>query len=271
MPRFGGMGGAFGHMGGWGRVPAASAAFSPLDLTPALWIDPSDTATMFQSNAGTTTVTDGSVCGYAGDKSGAAFHLTSVADDSARPTWNNNSGLPYLNFDGINDLLRRTADLGCMAGSCSMFFALKANPANNTTLFGLGNSADADPIYEPYSNNGTPSTGAFFISNTAGVSQLNATTLQANAFDNTDNVYGIVDDTTSITPYLDGVAGTAANYTRSGSYTFDRTTLCGLIRTTTAGQFVARIYGVIIVLRAVSASEIASLTTYLGAKMGRVL
>src|SRR4051812_35647666 len=79
---------------------SAGSAFTPLSLIPALWIDPSDIATMFQSNAGTTAVTDGSACGYAGDKSGNGFHLTSVADDTTRPTWNNNGGLPYLNFDG---------------------------------------------------------------------------------------------------------------------------------------------------------------------------
>src|SRR5262245_22736554 len=105
MPRFGGLGGACGKLGAGGKMPVAAvvAAFDPSQLANlALWIDPSDTATMFQSNAGTTTVTDGSVCGYAGDKSGASFNIISAADDTTRPTWNNNSGLPYLNFDGSN-------------------------------------------------------------------------------------------------------------------------------------------------------------------------
>src|SRR5690349_15189678 len=124
MPGFGGMGRSFGAMGAQPHPPssAAGAAFTPASLSPALWIDPSDTATMFQSNAGSTAVTDGSVCGYAGDKSGNSFNLTSLANDASRPTWVANAGLSYLSFNGTSQWLQRAMALGLYAAAANSVF-----------------------------------------------------------------------------------------------------------------------------------------------------
>lgn len=257
-------------MGAANVAGSAAAAFTPLSLTPALWIDPSDTTTMFQSNAGTTTVTDGSVCGYAGDKSGAASNLTSAADDTTRPTWNNNAGLPYLNGDGVNDTLRRTAALGLYAnGAHSIFFAVRANPAASAALFAEGGSV-TDASVSILANAATPSTGRYLQRNDAAALPVDAT-LAASYFPNTDNVIGLTDSGTSVTGYINGVAQTPTAATRSGVYTLDRTSLFALVRSTTGNFFAGRVYGVVAVKRVLTAGEIASLTTYLGAKAGLVL
>lgn len=245
-------------------------AFSPADLRPQLWLEAGRLDTLFTTVAGTTTPADTGTVGRWLDLSVNGFDMTATADDTTRPTWNANSGLPYLNFDGTNDLLRRTADLGCFSAvGCSMFFAIRPNPSTNRSLFALGNSADADTLYTPYSNASTATTGAFFHSNDNGVGPLNATTLQTSAFTNTDCVYGILDNGSTVAPSLNGVLGAESSaYTRGAAFTCDRTTLCAQIKTTTGSWFATRMYAAVIVNRRLNTEEVAKLTTYLGKTMG---
>lgn len=254
----------------------SSGLWTPRRLGPALalWIDPSDTTTMFQSNAGTTVVTNGSVCGFAGDKSGAAFHLTSAANDTTRPIWNSNTGRPYLQFTlATSTMLRRTADLGMYAaGACSVFFALRGNPGVDKRLLSSGNTGNDTPVYCPIqSDSATTTTASGFIRNDANSTLLaSSTDIQVNAFDNTDRVYGVIDDGSNLTPYLNGVAGTAVPYTRSGALTVDCLSLGALLRIAAGNFWEGRIYGLVVANRAITA-ERQNLTTWLGAKMGLVL
>lgn len=274
MPRFGGMGGAFGHMGGGGKVLAAAAAagFSPLDLTPALWIDPSDTATMFQSNAGTTAVTDGSACGFAGDKSGTAFNLTSAADDTTRPNWVSTGGFPYLDFTSASSqILLRQATLGLYAaGAVSIFAAVKANPATNAIFCGEGSSASNNPAYLlPRANGSTASTNEMYIRNDANTTiTISALPTTPSFWNNTDQVVGITDDGANLIPYINTTAQTTRTYTRSGALTIDRFSLGGWQRAAASNFFTTRVYGLVIVKRVITAGERASLITYLGNKAG---
>lgn len=53
--------------------------FSPLTLSPALWIDIADSATLYQSNGGALASADGDPVGHIVDKSGNAKHLTQTS------------------------------------------------------------------------------------------------------------------------------------------------------------------------------------------------
>lgn len=250
----------------------ANAAFTPLELTPSLWIDPSDTSTMFQLITGATAVTDGSVCGHAGDKSGNARHLTAAANDTTRPTWNNNAGFPYLNFDGVNDCLRRTAALGLYAGASgnTILIAVRSNnPTTQKVLLADGNTADTDTVYGIISNATTQTTMDARITNDAAGPVANIQ--RTSCFAGSDLVIGFTDDLSTITTYVDQTAGTPTGYTRTGVLSPNRFSLGAVVTSITTGFFVARVYGVIIVPRVLTATERANAITWLAARQNRVI
>jgi hypothetical protein len=57
----------------------SATSFNPLSLSPALWLDASDSTTLFQSNGGSASSADGDPVGYWMDKSGNAKHLTQTS------------------------------------------------------------------------------------------------------------------------------------------------------------------------------------------------
>ena len=250
-----------------------TAAFSPLDLSPSLWIDPSDLSTLFQSNAGSTAASSNSdPVGYAADKSGNGFHITSTADDTTRPLLQGVGTFPYLDFDGSNDKLRRVANLALYTGgSCSIFIAVKSNPSVVANFVGeYTNNA----IVSYIGNQTSPlSTSRVFIRAEDGATIMinNADITEANAFDDTDNVYGITDSGTVVTSYLDGVSNDNKSYTRSGTLVPTKFCINADLRGTGSGYMSGRLYGLICYPFVLSAPQIADVVTWLGAKMGRSL
>jgi hypothetical protein len=243
------------------------SAWTPADLTPDLWIEPAQGG-LFQSNAGSTAATANSdVVGYAPDLSGDGFHLTSAADDTTRPTLQGVGALPYLSFDGSNDILRRTASLGSYAaGAATWGIVFRSNSnAVNSYLLAEGSSAGANMILGNVIASATATVQTMFWRNDAN-GQVIATAFVPNAgvFDGTDRVLIITDNGSTITTYVDGVAGATSAYTRSGAFTPDRFALGGLVRNTTGSWWAGRVYGLVAVNRVVSAGERADLTTYLG-------
>ena len=257
--------------------------FSPSSLSPALWLDPSDITKYFQSNAGTTQVTDTSVCGYATDISGNAFDVKSVADNTTRPTWNNNAGQPYLLFDGSNDFLYNATSLGMYnASGCSIFYAVRANISGSKTAADIVSEDSFNATLQNYrltqSNGTTASTHVGNIRNDAGSTPLNAVTLQTGVYDNTDRVIGVTDSGSSVIGYNNGSPGTPQSYARGGTPALTATQFCLGGRGSASGGTVSptgwqnfRLYGLVIVKRVLTTgggSETAQLTTWLGNKMG---
>lgn len=116
--------------------------------------------------------------------------------------------------------------------------------------------------------NVTASTAVGQIRNAAGTNLMAASTaVQSLVFNGSDHVFGIVDNGTTITPWLDGVAGSAVPYTasRTGVVLVDRFALCGLLRNVAGGAafWNGNIYGGVIVNRVLNSTEISNLSTYL--------
>lgn len=253
-------------------VTLTGTSFTPASLSPNLWIEPGKGG-LFQSNAGTTAATANSdVVGFCPDQSGNTFTLTSAADDTTRPTLQGVGTFPYLSFDGSNDMLRRTAALGSYAaGACSIFVVIRSNsPTVGARVFAEGDSASTNSVYSIVETNSTTSTSASgLIRNSTNTTLLGSSTvLQTGVFNGSDHVYGVIDDGANVTPYLDGVAGSAVPYTRGGTLTQDRTALGGLLRTSASSFWAGRVYGLVVVNRAITTQERTDLTTYLGSLAG---
>lgn len=254
-------------------------AFSPLSLSPTAYLRAAALDTLFQEVAGETAVSEAEdTVGAWNDLSANGFDLTAAADDATRPLWHPDGGAggasPYVLLDGTDDYLFRAASIGAYAaGASSWFVAVRGNPAVIRRLAAEGSSASDNPIYDLLqARQTTASTGSVFIQNDAASTIVNDDEdVQLNAFDNTDNVYGVVDDGSSITGYLDGVASEPISYTRSGTLTLNRFAVGALLRASPALFFAGRVYALVIVNRVLTADEIANLTTSLGAEMGRVL
>jgi hypothetical protein len=94
-------------------IPASRRrSFDPLTLTPALWLDASDDATLFDSTSGGSLPTDGNDIARWEDRSGNARHFTqgTAASCPHRQTGVQN-GLPVARFDGLNDVMNMVSGL----------------------------------------------------------------------------------------------------------------------------------------------------------------
>jgi hypothetical protein len=64
----------------------AGGGFTPADITTSVWLDASDSSTLFDATSGGSTPADGGAVARWEDKSGNARHMTRVIFDSRRPT-----------------------------------------------------------------------------------------------------------------------------------------------------------------------------------------
>jgi hypothetical protein len=250
-------------------------AFTPADLRPALWLEADAMHTLFTEVAGSTTPADTNTVGRWLDRSMTSFDVTATADDTTRPTWNLNSGRPYLAFNGTNSLLRRTAALGMYAaGACSIYAAMRSNAATGRQFVGERQTASATPLYELFVSAGDADDLGVLIRNDANTltSPGATTTLTACAdevLDDTDFVMGFEDTGAIVRHYDDGALVDTDAYTRSGVLTLDRFEIGGSLHGTS--HFSCRLYAMVIVLRTLTAQERAGLVTYLGRKAGLIL
>lgn len=238
-----------------------------------------DLTTLFQNNAGTGAVAaDSDVVGMWQDKSANAFHLTSVANDNTRPVWRSGGGYPYVETDGINDVLRRLEAMDLWApGGVTIAIAMRASsPAVSRYPFAGGNSSQTNTILSPfYTSPTTAADAAAFYRADGGANIISNQTTNAAAFDGNDTVLVAVDNGSSVTVYQDGVAGTARAYTRgANAMTTNIIALGALVRgnpQTYAGYMAMRVHRVTIWATPLDATDRAAALTALAAKQGRTL
>jgi len=108
-------------------ISASRRRFNPLSLSPALWLDASDSSTLFDATSGGSLVAaDGAVARWE-DKSGNSRHATQ-SGSTARPLRKTSvlNGRDVLRFDGSNDYLicASASDWVFLHNSVSTFFAV---------------------------------------------------------------------------------------------------------------------------------------------------
>jgi hypothetical protein len=192
-----GKAGARGGTGSLGVLGTARNWWAPLFANgESGFIFPgfSNLAYLFQDSAGTTPVTTtGDSVGLAKDRSGTATNA-SESTTTMRPTWQANSGKPYLAFDGVDDYLQTT-----LLPTTAMTMAVAFRSANaNTNPMGGGNSGAS--LRASIAIGATGQLGAGWGA------QNNTVITGGSDIRGVDHVGILVADASNVSLYLDGVS-----------------------------------------------------------------
>jgi hypothetical protein len=143
-----------------GFFTPGGAEFSPLDLTPALWLDASDASTLYDATTGGSLVAaDGLVARWQ-DKSGNSRHATQATSGSRpqRKTAIQNS-LDVVRFDGTR-WMATVAFSGSQAFERYVVCNDRSSPSQSRVILAWGSGYD------------TPNPGADYLLNTGRVLQV---------------------------------------------------------------------------------------------------
>ena len=119
-------------------APPSGGAWTPAEISTRLWLDTSDSNTLFDATSGgSTPAADGEVLRIE-DKSGNGRHYTN-GNAGQRPLRKASAinGLDTLLFDGSNDRLRRTTDSPMPSGSGSYTWLVVARSSNVTSTLSI--------------------------------------------------------------------------------------------------------------------------------------
>lgn len=239
-----------GRLGDLG-VNGTLLSFSPLSLFAAGetggWYDPSDISTLFQDTAATTPVTaNNDPVGRINDKSGNGNHLLQ-ATAGKRPLYKVSGSFSWVQLDGTDDFMQKAFTLNQpnmrvtgirMLGWTNGRYIFDGGSDNASVLFQTGST----PNIEMYS-------GAFGPASTDAA--VNADVTVTETFNGASSKLSINGGTDAT-----GDAGTQA----AAGFA---------LGTATAGTCSNyRFYGGVAIGRILTASELASMHTYLTAKMG---
>lgn len=180
--------------------------FAPTDISGLkLWVDASDTATLWADTAGTTPATSG--VGRWSDKSGMGNHLTQSSATS-RPTTGTRTvnSLNALDFDGSDDYIDAPSSLYSITTNSNTFFFVCARDSSSGRMSYLRSSN----FCELYSDSS--------LKLTAAHDTIFAYTTVAGSPDTNTHVAGFIRNGASVQSFKDGplaTATTAANVTVS--------------------------------------------------------
>jgi len=234
--------------------PRASG-FNPKSIAGLqAWYDAADATTLGPTSNGVGSVSNNGPVKFVKDKSSGGFDLTQTGADSAAPTYvtASQNGLPALSFDG-GDQVNRSGSGAIMTEPFTLFIACKANATGTVRVCGVA---------------GTRSIGPFAVSNTEwGFFQTNAS--------GNISTFGVSATAASVLAVssTSGRAGTFfGNGTQAGTATIANITVGGFALGADVAGGGSRINGLIYEClsydSALSASQIASITRYLGRKWG---
>lgn len=235
------------------------AGFSPASLSPAIWYDASDIATLYQDAAGSTPVSsDGQPIALIRDKSGNGRHLTQ-ATASACPLFRTAAGLRWFEFDGTKRALlasRYTSNSGNFAIAWT---SRKADTSPHDDYHSVIAGVGANMTWVGDNVLGYTSPAVEYTTTGTTVGQLmggfDASSIHA------DHVSVITVAAGTLRSYLNGVAGNTATGVVAVSldgFTFPM------------GDYVyaGRVYQFMVFPRSLTSAEITDLTNWMKAKAG---
>jgi hypothetical protein len=131
------------------------ALWTPAQLSSELWIDFSDTTTLFDATSGGSNVTNGVGIARAEDKSGNARHFTEGTSGN-RPTWTSGvqNSLGIARYDGGDRLTN---------SSTSIWNFLHSTGGTVFVVVKNGTSADPQALYGWFGNNAASSASTGFL------------------------------------------------------------------------------------------------------------
>jgi len=167
--------------------------FSPLELSPVLWVDASDTSTISD--------TGGSVDTWA-DKSGNGYHLTqgtaALQPKSGTATIN---GLNVVEYDGANTQYLLNASMPWAGTSLTVFAVYEINPLDTQYIVAATHNS-AGYLYIAVDNNATPTSSG----------SMTSTSLYVDGVEFTGTTYNDVYDFVGNSPAIVRVTGTSVTY-----------------------------------------------------------
>lgn len=201
----------------------------------ALWYIGRDLAGVFEDSAGNTPAVLGGPVGLLRDRQYgvggmAGFHL-SQATAAAKPMIITlASGLLGINFDGIDDHMPIAYRPMFAAGGSTLVYSHDASLIGNSSFLLAESNVSSNS--QVYSLAGIAASGGdigSFLRNDANVAQMSFLPVVASGRLGA-GVTTVVDSGASILGVRNGSAGASVSYTRAGSYTFNRLTLCAAVR-----------------------------------------
>ena len=258
-------------------VPKKRSIITPAQIPNlGLWLDASDSSTLFQNSNGTTpAILNNDPVGYWGDKSDNPRNFANTVN-SRRPLLKlaTQNGRNTVFFDGVNDVLVRNSFM-YNAEAVTIFIASRTSAPTSTftnrALIGEV-SASSDrycPIFSRGSNPDYNQLTAFI--NIGGTTQLPATNQFGTAFNtNVFNIITAIDSGSSYTGFVNGVNGGTVAYTRPPSSSFTTAGLGSQITSAgdPANEMESNMCEVIVYTRALTTSERESVENYLKNKWG---
>jgi hypothetical protein len=235
--------------------------FSPLSLSPALWLDASDASTLLQSSGGSLAASDADPVGEWRDKSGSGFHV-SQSTSGAKPILKVGAfnGRNCVRFDGVDDRLER-ANVGLLKNKSggSLFVVYKA----------INTSAAQALLFASIGTNSTITRAGMFLNNSiagygAGGRRLDVdsfSAIQGGAVNGNTHAQSAVFDwgNSDLFVHLDGAAIASTNSFQTDGSTSNTDLLILSIGGLTAVFANADIAAALIFERVLTASELAQL------------
>lgn len=251
-----------------------SRGFSPSALfangEEGAWYDPSDLSTLFQNSDGTGAPAVGSPVGYMADKSGNGNHIIQ-ATSTKRPTLRQSSGLYYLEFDGVDDGMRTSANIP---------FATNSVTAVSVFAAGEKEASGSNQNFAEFSNNIGSNNGGFRLLCTSG-DVLRS--LHKGTASETINSDAVANPFKSVMSSVASISAPSHSFRSNGSSVGSNTNTLGTgtygdhqlsIGSRAGGNsmnLTGKIYGTIVRGAISTSGEIADVEKYLAAKSGVTL
>ncbi|HET7369400.1 MAG TPA: hypothetical protein VFK45_01020, partial [Gammaproteobacteria bacterium] len=255
----------------WSHSFTQAAPWTPASLfvggTGGAWFDPADFSTLFQDTAGTTPVTAaGQSVARMLDKSGNGHHATQATPANCPTIQQDGSGNWYLSFNGSQYL---DCGTGFNADQFSCGVAYQWTGSGSQRLLDARGTGSVGAVKGWYLKTTDPSGNDGFVvdDGTQYITSNHTTSTGTNHV-----FYGDFITPSALRYELEGGAGlTTVGGSTLGSTTSTQTSRIGAASNNATQTLTGRVYGIIVVKKAPSTTEIANMRAWCASKSGVTL